>query len=58
MRATNLRPEGYDGYDPMMKWGPKAGIYKTTDGGRKFTKLTNGLPTSKFGRVGLDFTRS
>ena len=50
-------PEGYDGYDPIMKWGEAAGIYKTTDGGKSFKKLTQGLPSSKIGRVGLDYFR-
>ena len=49
--------EGYDGYDPIEKWGEAAGIYKTTDGGKSFRKLTVGLPTSKIGRVGLDYFR-
>jgi photosystem II stability/assembly factor-like uncharacterized protein len=50
-------PEGYDSYDPIMKWGPGAGIYKTTDGGKTFKQLTKGLPTVKFGRIGLDYYR-
>jgi photosystem II stability/assembly factor-like uncharacterized protein len=33
--------------------GPVGGIYKTTDGGRSWTKLTAGLPTQT-GRIGLD----
>ena len=49
--------DGYDGYDPMMKWGEAAGIYKTTDGGKSFRKLEKGLPTSRIGRVGLDYFR-
>jgi S1-C subfamily serine protease/photosystem II stability/assembly factor-like uncharacterized protein len=49
--------DGYDAYDPIEKWGATAGIYKTADGGKSFRKLTNGLPTCKFGRVGLDFYR-
>ncbi len=49
--------EGYDSYDPVKKWGPNAGIYKTTDGGKSFKKLTKGLPTSEFGRIGLDIYR-
>ncbi len=50
-------PEGYDGYDPMMKWGEAAGIYKTSDGGKSFRKLEKGLPSNKIGRVGLDYFR-
>jgi photosystem II stability/assembly factor-like uncharacterized protein len=49
--------EGYDGYDPSKKWGPGSGIYKTTDGGKKFHKLTSGLPNCNLGRVGLDYYR-
>lgn len=34
-------------------------IWKTTDGGKTWTKLTNGLPQTKFtGRVGLALSRS
>src|SRR5262249_304484 len=46
--------DGYDRYDPIKKWGPKSGIYKTTHGGQKWTRLTKGLPTSDMGRIGLD----
>src|SRR5262249_41691432 len=48
-------PEGIDSYDPIVKWGPKAGLYKTTDGGKNWKRLEKGLPTSNFGRVGLDW---
>jgi len=34
--------------------GPGSGIYKTTDAGRTWTKLTNGLPGGMLGRIGLD----
>ncbi|MEO6597272.1 MAG: hypothetical protein ABIP94_21220, partial [Planctomycetota bacterium] len=37
-RGTPPITEGYDGYDPAQKWGPHAGLYKTTDGGRTFRK--------------------
>ena len=33
--------------------GPEGGLYRTTDGGKKWTKLTNGLPTGDTGRAGL-----
>ena len=47
-------PDGYDGYDPSVKYGPHAGLYKTTDGGKNWKKLTEGLPNCKTGRIGLD----
>jgi photosystem II stability/assembly factor-like uncharacterized protein len=50
-------PDGYDAYDPVKKWGPGAGIYKSVDGGKTFKKLTNGLPTNNMGRIGLDISR-
>lgn len=49
--------DGFDGNDPEVKFGPGAGIYRTTDGGKSFTKLTNGLPTVKMGRIGLSIYR-
>jgi S1-C subfamily serine protease/photosystem II stability/assembly factor-like uncharacterized protein len=48
-------PEGFNGYDPMKKWGPGSGLYKTTDGGKNWRRLTNGLPTCNMGRIGLDY---
>src|SRR5262249_31307938 len=51
------RPDGIDGYDPIRKWGSGAAIHKTTDGGKTFRKLTNGLPSGKLGRIGLDVCR-
>ncbi len=38
--------------------GPESGIYKTTDGGKKWQKLGGGLPSGKIGRIGLDVCRS
>ena len=37
--------------------GPNGGIFKTTDGGRTWKKLTNGLPDGPTGRIGLDVYR-
>jgi len=34
--------------------GPGSAIYKTTDGGKTWTKLEGGLPTGKIGRIGVD----
>ncbi len=33
--------------------GPESGVYKTTDGGAKWTKLTKGLPTGDMGRIAI-----
>jgi photosystem II stability/assembly factor-like uncharacterized protein len=38
--------------------GPESGIYKTTDGGANWRKLTEGLPQGDIGRVGLSISRS
>jgi photosystem II stability/assembly factor-like uncharacterized protein len=37
----------------LIGGGPESGIYKSTDGGAHWTKLTNGLPSVEMGRVGL-----
>src|SRR4029453_10505530 len=37
----------------MIGGGPEGGIYKTTNAGKNWTKLTKGLPTGDMGRVGL-----
>jgi photosystem II stability/assembly factor-like uncharacterized protein len=34
--------------------GPESAIYKTTDGGQKWTRLGGGLPTGRIGRIGFD----
>src|SRR5947208_5538022 len=47
----------YDTNDPSKKWGPGSGLYKTTDGGKSFQKLTKGLPTCNLGRIGIDYYR-
>ncbi len=50
--------DGFDGNDPVKKFGPGSGLHKTTDGGKTWTKLTQGLPTCNLGRVGLSWSRS
>ena len=37
----------------LVGGGPESGIYKSTDGGQKWTRLTRGLPTVDIGRIGL-----
>src|SRR6478672_6683545 len=45
----------YDVGEPARRYGPKAGLYKTTDGGKSVKKITAGLPNTQFGRIGLDW---
>jgi photosystem II stability/assembly factor-like uncharacterized protein len=38
--------------------GPQSGIWKSTDAGRTWSRLTNGIPEGPLGRIGLDLYRS
>ena len=38
----------------LVESGPGSGIYRSDDGGTKWTKLEGGLPSGKLGRTGLD----
>ncbi|MDR9417535.1 hypothetical protein [Gracilimonas sp.] len=38
--------------------GPGSGIYKSTDGGENWRKLSKGLPGGMLGRIGIDFAPS
>lgn len=42
----------------MVSGGPGSGIYKTTDGGLTWKKLTRGLPEGIMGRIGLAVSRN
>ncbi len=37
----------------MVGGGPEGGIYKSTDAGAKWTKVTSGIPTGDIGRIAL-----
>ena len=37
----------------LIGGGPDSGVFKSTDAGKTWTKLTKGLPTVEMGRVGL-----
>ncbi len=36
-----------------MGGGPKSGIHKSTDGGKTWSKLSNGLPSGNMGKIGI-----
>ncbi|MFO0824095.1 MAG: PDZ domain-containing protein [Gemmataceae bacterium] len=51
-----------DQYGPEVTFGAGGGLFKSTDAGKTWKKLTdaklkNGLPTVKTGRIGIDFSR-
>jgi len=46
-----------DQYGPAIGHGPGGGLFKSTDGGASWKKLTAGLPTANTGRIGLDWSR-
>lgn len=41
----------------FLSGGPNGGIFKSTDGGRTWRKLTKGLPQGEVGRIGLAIYR-
>jgi photosystem II stability/assembly factor-like uncharacterized protein len=41
----------------LINGGPESAIYKSTDGGGTWTKLTKGLPKENMGRIGLAIPR-
>ncbi len=47
--------DGFDTNDPAKKYGAGSGLYRTTDGGKTFSKIKQGLPSGKLGRIGLCF---
>jgi photosystem II stability/assembly factor-like uncharacterized protein len=49
--------DGYDSNDPVKKFGVGSGLYRTSDGGKSWQKITKGLPTCKLGRIGIDWYR-
>ncbi|HET9373085.1 MAG TPA: hypothetical protein VFO19_22640 [Vicinamibacterales bacterium] len=38
----------------LVLGGPGTGLYRTDDGGAKWTKIEGGLPTGNLGRIGID----
>jgi photosystem II stability/assembly factor-like uncharacterized protein len=52
------RRDGFDGNDPIVRFGGKSGLYKSIDGGDNWRQLTVGLPTCTWGRSGIDLLAS
>lgn len=52
------RRDMFDTNDPAVKWGDGSGLWRTTDGGKTFERLEQGLPTGELGRVGMCWSGS
>jgi photosystem II stability/assembly factor-like uncharacterized protein len=46
--------DGFDGNDPAVRFGAASGLYKSTDAGASWRRLTTGLPSCQWGRSGID----
>jgi photosystem II stability/assembly factor-like uncharacterized protein len=46
----------YDGGNIPKSGGPGSGLWKTTDAGENWTRLTAGLPTADMGRIGVNYS--
>ncbi len=55
--AYRVRRDGFSGGNPAEQFGPLAGLYKTSDGGKTWARLTKGLPDRPIGRCGLAVSR-
>jgi photosystem II stability/assembly factor-like uncharacterized protein len=55
--AYQVRRDAFSGGNPAVQTGPKAGLYKTTDGGATWQRLTRGLPERPLGRCGVSVYR-
>jgi photosystem II stability/assembly factor-like uncharacterized protein len=42
----------------LLNGGPESAVYKSTDGGANWRKLSNGLPSGDVGRIGMDLAPS
>jgi photosystem II stability/assembly factor-like uncharacterized protein len=51
--AYRVRRGPFAGGDPAVQFGPEAGLYKSTDGGSTWRRMTAGLPDRPLGRCGL-----
>jgi photosystem II stability/assembly factor-like uncharacterized protein len=55
--AYQVRRGPFAAGNPTVQTGPCSGLYKTTDAGQTWNKLTKGLPERPLGRCGLAVSR-
>jgi photosystem II stability/assembly factor-like uncharacterized protein len=55
--AYRVRRDAFSGPNPVAQFSPTAGLYKTTDGGKTWDRLTRGLPSRPLGRCGIAVSR-
>jgi photosystem II stability/assembly factor-like uncharacterized protein len=56
--AYEVRRDAFAGPNPKVQVGPGAGLYKSTDGGETWFRMTKGLPDRPLGRCGLAVSRT
>jgi photosystem II stability/assembly factor-like uncharacterized protein len=55
--AYGPRRDGFSGGNPAVQVRETAGLFRTDDGGKTWTRMTEGLPDRPLGRCGLDVYR-
>jgi photosystem II stability/assembly factor-like uncharacterized protein len=55
--AWQQRRDAFAGGNPAVLHGPGSGLYRSTDGGRMWQRMTQGLPDRPLGRCGLSVCR-
>jgi photosystem II stability/assembly factor-like uncharacterized protein len=55
--AYQVRRDAFSGGNPAILGGPGSGLYRTTDGGKNWHRMSAGLPLRPLGRCGLSIYR-
>ncbi len=50
--------DAFDGGDPATRFSWGSGLFKSTDGGENWTRVSKGLPAVKLGRISFDFMKT
>jgi len=55
LAATHQRQRTYY---TLIHGGPESALWRSTDAGKNWNKVTSGIPPGELGRIGLDYARS